>query len=140
MVLADPTSNDEILIFFVLGHSGMFFKYEYKVERETITATNCLNTAQISQLANTDFVCGVFTHSFGKELDYLVIMIIGTSDGSLMAFKGKDLMGNGKKYQIVENGQIGSIKLSKDNVVIATHLGQILRYKLTANIFPTGND
>jgi hypothetical protein len=45
MVLADPTSNDEILIFFVLGHSGMFFKYEYKVERETITSTNCLNTA-----------------------------------------------------------------------------------------------
>jgi len=47
MVLADPTSNDELLIFFVLGHSGMLYKYEYKVELDEIQATNCLNTTQM---------------------------------------------------------------------------------------------
>jgi len=28
--------------------------------------------------------------------------------------------------------------VNKENVVIATHLGQIIRYKLTPNIFPMG--
>jgi hypothetical protein len=56
-------------------------------------------------------------------------MIIGTNDGCLMAFNNTSseasagLMGNGKKQQIFENGQIGSIKLNSNWVTIATHLG-----------------
>jgi len=98
MILADPTSNEEILIFFVLGHSGILYKYEYKVLLDEIQATNCLNTAQMQLYASTDFVCGVFTHSFGKELDYLAILILGTSDGKLMALKGKEFMHKGKPH------------------------------------------
>ena len=106
---------------------------------------NCLKANQIDQLKNTDFVCGVFTAVNPKEHSYGYIMIIGTNDGCLMAFNNTSseasagLMGNGKKQLIFENGQIGSIKLNSNWVIIATHLGQIQRYKFTNNIFPTGN-
>jgi len=48
-------------------------------------------------------------------------------------------MGNGKKHQIFEKCQIGSIKMNSYWVIIANQLGQIQRYKLTNNIFPSGN-
>jgi len=41
-ILVDPTSNDELLIFYVLGSAGFFFKYEYNVEQRTTKAINCL--------------------------------------------------------------------------------------------------
>ena len=85
MVVVDPTSNEDLLIFYVLGSQGLFTKYVFDVDRETIKATNCLKAHQIGQLRNTDFVCGVFTHSF-VEHKYANMLIIGTGDGSLMAF------------------------------------------------------
>lgn len=41
-ILIDPTSNDEFLIFYVLGIAGFFFKYEYNVAEKTIKTNNCL--------------------------------------------------------------------------------------------------
>ena len=99
MVVVDPTSNEDLLIFYVLGSQGLFTKYVFDVDRETIKATNCLKAHQIGQLRNTDFVCGVFTHSF-VEHKYANMLIIGTGDGSLMAFNNtlQELVGNGKKH------------------------------------------
>ena len=42
MVVVDPTSNDDLLIFYVLGSQGLLTKYVFDVDRESMKATNCL--------------------------------------------------------------------------------------------------
>ncbi len=47
MVVVDPTSNDDLLIFYVLGSQGLFTKYMFDVDRETMKTANCLKANQI---------------------------------------------------------------------------------------------
>jgi hypothetical protein len=45
MVVVDPTSNDDLLIFYVLGSQGLFTKYVFDVDRETMKASNCIKAS-----------------------------------------------------------------------------------------------